>query len=72
MKFLAIVAALLIAESSAIRYKHQQTEFDFDENLVNEEKDAHASMAWKSLAEQHQKHMMKNEELIKEYTHQID
>ena len=72
MKTCFIVAALLLAESSAISFKHQQREFDFDDNLVNEEKDAHASMAWKSLAEQHQKHMMKNEELIKEYTHQID
>ena len=51
MKTLFLVAALLLNESSAIKYKHTQTEFDFDENLVNEEKDAHASMAWKSLAQ---------------------
>ena len=72
MKTLWVVAALLLAETSAIRYKHQQKEFDFDENLANEDKEAHAQMAFTKLAQLHQEHMKSSESLIKEYTHQID
>ena len=64
-----VIAALLMVETSAIVVK--QREIEFDENLLTEEQEAKASLAFNKIAETYKNHMKENENLIKDYNHSI-